>query len=115
MLHPWVLLSCTQLSDALTPLTTNIEQIKNPARQRFIDLFLNRSLNLLKVTARQLHSLFKSVLVVFDRHDRFGEVCHEVSQLLETVVVIAGTLFGGLGFKKLKQVAINRLRSAVKL
>ena len=38
MLHPWVLLSCTQLSDALAPLTANIEQIKNPARQRFVDL-----------------------------------------------------------------------------
>ena len=38
MLHPWVLLTRTHLSDALAPLTTNIEQIKNPARQRFIGL-----------------------------------------------------------------------------
>ena len=38
MLHPRVLLSCTQLSDASAPLTTNIEQIKNLAGQRFIDL-----------------------------------------------------------------------------
>ena len=37
MLHPWMLWSRTQLS-----LTANIEQIKNPKRQRFIDSLARR-------------------------------------------------------------------------